>query len=191
MIIKKLAATMAVTAVVAFAAAGQGQTAPRAPYSYRGPVQLPDTGMLFGVHLKLDDHNGTNRRQAMLDFESLVQRPMAIDREFYLWDDTWPTSDDTWSAQGGRILYFSWDAIFANGTCALWADIANGVYDAKIDAQAADLKAFAFPAIFSFHHEPSTSPPGGGSCGTNIVSQNAWRQHLGEKRSGSPTRPTR
>jgi plastocyanin len=59
--------------------------------------------------------------------------------------------------------------------CALWADIANGLYDSQIDAQATALKNFGYPAFFSFHHEPSTAPPGGGSCGTPTDYINAWR----------------
>src|SRR5438034_7387190 len=100
-------ASLVILVALAVAAPGVAVASSQRGYSYSGPVELPATGALFGVHLKLDSHNGTNRRQAMLDFETLVQRPMAIDREFYLWDDTWPTADDTWAAQGGRTLYFS------------------------------------------------------------------------------------
>jgi hypothetical protein len=138
-------------------------------------IQIPDNGALFGVHLKLDEHNGFDRRQAMLDYEALVGRPMAVDREFYLWDDTWPTADDEWSRDGGRTLYFSWDAVKgSDGLCVPWADIAAGLYDATIDAQAQKIIAFAAPSIVSFHHEPTTAPPGGNSCGTGDDYKAAW-----------------
>src|SRR5207247_8950609 len=101
--------------------------------SYSGPVQLPTSGALFGVHLELDQHNGTDRRTAMTDFEALVGRPMAIDREYYFWNDDFPTPDEEWSRDQGRTLYLSWSAHPNDGSgCRKWADIAAGLYDADI-----------------------------------------------------------
>jgi Glycosyl hydrolase family 26 len=161
-------------------ARGDGRAGP-APHLTSGGVQLPTDGALFGVHLKLDEHNGFDRRQAMVDFEALVGRKMAIDREFYNWDDAWPVADDEWSRDQGRILYFSWDPILeSNGQCVGWANIANGQYDAQIDAQAAAVIAFGAPVIFSFAHEPTTAPPGGGTCGEPTDYIAAW-QHFHDR----------
>lgn len=79
---------------------------------------------------------------------------MAIERVYYFWNQVWPTADDAWTRDAGRIPYISWNATRTDGTSARWADIASGVYDTAIQARAADLIAFGGPVIFSFHHEP-------------------------------------
>jgi plastocyanin len=159
------------------AAAAPGHaTRTRAPYSYHGAVPLPDTGVLWGAYVPPDAHNGPDRRTALTNYETLVGRPLALERVYYLWNEAWPTADDTWSAQNGHTLYISWNASPDDGSgCRKWNDIANGVYDADIHAQAARIVAFPYPFIFSFHHEPTTAPPNHQSCGTPEEYQAAWR----------------
>jgi hypothetical protein len=171
---------LAVTVAMALGLPGPGAVASGAGPDTPPAVVLPDAGALFGVHLSLDEHNGLDRRQAMLDFEALVGRRMAIDRQFYVWTDTFPNPDDYWSNSGGRLLYLSWGAGFLDGTCVLWADIAAGLYDGDIEAKAEEMKAFADPLILSFHHEPTTAPPAGESCGTPDEYIAAWR-HVRER----------
>jgi plastocyanin len=102
----------------------------------------------------------------MLNFEALTGRRMAVDRQFYMWDDPiFPTADDLWDAQGGRTPYLSWDAATRTGHCVLWTDIASGIDDAAIDAEAAAIAAFPYPIIFSFGHEPMTAVPSHETCG--------------------------
>jgi hypothetical protein len=145
-------------------------------YTYSGPVPLPDRGAYFGAFVPPDPHNGPDRRTALLDYEAMVGRPMAIERVYYLWNEVWPTDDDVWSAAMGRILYISWNASPDDGSgCRKWADIAAGVYEADIDAQASRIKAFPYNFFFSFHHEPTTAPPGHKSCGTPDDYKKAWR----------------
>jgi hypothetical protein len=174
-----------VTALAILALVPQGAQArsssPDRTLRLDGGVQIPVNGALFGVHLKLDEHNGLTRQDAFTNYENLVGRTMAVDREFYEWDEDWPTADDEWSRDGGRTLYFSWDAVNrSNGLCVGWADIANGVWDSTLDAQAAKIIAFGAPAIFSFHHEPTTAPPGGNTCGTGDDYIAAW-QHVHDR----------
>jgi hypothetical protein len=141
-----------------------------------GAVELPETGALFGAYVKVDSHNGDDRREALTNFEALVGRQMAIERVYDNWEEAWPTADDLWSRDQGRILYYSWNASFADGSgCADWAEIAAGVYDSEVDAKAAAVISFGAPLFFSFHHEPSTGPPGGESCGTPEEYIAAWR----------------
>jgi plastocyanin len=143
--------------------------------SYRGPVQLPETGALFGAFVRPDDHNGPDRRTAWTNFEALVGRPMDIDRQYPMWDDDWPNADDEWSRDQGRTLYFSWKAnLVGTEACVDWADIAAGQYDADLDAQAGKIIAFGAPIIFAFHHEPTTHHHGI-SCGTAAEFIDAWR----------------
>ena len=146
---------------------------------YSGPVILPTSGALFGAYLKLDAHNGMERREAITNFETLIGRPIAIDRVYYNWTDNFPNADDYWSRDQGHILFLSWNAGYGLGQCAKWADIAAGLYDADIDAKAAALMAFGSPMIFSFHHEPTTHNPGE-PCGTPDEYKLAWR-HVRER----------
>jgi plastocyanin len=141
-------------------------------------VELPERGALFGAYVKVDDHNGDDRREALTNFEALVGRQMAIERVYDNWEEAWPTADDLWSRDQGRILYYSWNASRGDGSgCSDWADIAAGVYDTEVDAKAAAVKDFAAPLFFAFHHEPMTGAPGGGTCGTPEEFIAAW-QHV-------------
>lgn len=144
---------------------------------YDGPVPLPETGALFGAYVAPDGYNGDDRREALLNFETLVGRRMAIERVYYNWEEAFPTADDEWSRDLGRTLYMSWNASREDtGSCTPWADIAAGLHDADIDARAAGIKAFGAPLIFSFHHEPTTRPPDGVSCGTPEEYIAAWQR---------------
>jgi plastocyanin len=156
------------------ALAGDARRSAGAPYTYSGPVPLPDHGAMFGAFIELDFHNGEERRQAWTDFEALVGRTMAIDRQYPLWDDPWPTADDEWSRDQGHTLYFSWKAAHPDKTCVYWADIANGLYDAQIDAKAAELIAFGAPIFFAFNHEPTTVHTEE-ACGNAGDFVDAWR----------------
>jgi hypothetical protein len=169
------------SAIAALTALSPGlANATNRPLSYAGPVPLPASGAMFGVHLELDQHNGTDRRTAMLNFEALTGRLAAIDREYYFWNDDFPTADDEWSRDMGRTLYFSWSAHPDDGSgCRKWADIAAGVYDADIDAQAAKIIAFGAPVFFAFHHEPTTGNLND-NCGTAPEYISAW-QHVHDR----------
>jgi plastocyanin len=145
--------------------------------SYSGPVPLPEHGTMFGVFVKLDEHNGLDRRTAMTNFEDKVGRLMEVERVYKLWDDPFPNEDDLWSRDLGRTLYLSWNASPRDATgCKPWADIASGVYDTEIDAMAANVISFAAPLFFSFHHEPTTKPEHGGSCGDSPSYIAAWQR---------------
>jgi plastocyanin len=151
------------------------------PYSYHGPVVLPDNGIMYGAFVPPDPHNGPDRQTALTNFEALIGRPVAIERVYVLWNEVWPTADDLWSRDQGHTLYMSWNASPDDGSgCRMWADIAAGVYDADIDARAEDIKGFGAPMFFSFHHEPTTAPPNHIACGTEAEYKAAWR-HIHDK----------
>ena len=125
------------------------------------PVALPTSGALFGAYVQPGSHTGPDRRSALTSFESLVGRKMAMERVYYFWDHAWPTADDAWTRDAGRIPYISWNARLTNGSVARWADIAAGVYDPVILTRAADLISFGAPVIFSFNHEPENDKDAG------------------------------
>jgi plastocyanin len=129
---------------------------------------------MFGAFVQPDSHNGTDRRTAWTNFEALVDRDMAIDRQYPLWDDDWPNADDLWSRDQGHTLYFSWKAnLVGTQDCVMWADIAAGLHDAEVDAQAQKIVAFGAPIFFAFHHEPTTHHQGK-TCGTASEFIAAW-----------------
>jgi plastocyanin len=125
------------------------------------PPALPTTGALFGAYVQPGAHTGPDRRSALESFESLVGRPMALERVYYFWNQQWPTPDDEWTRDAGRIPYISWNALRTDGGVTRWADIAAGVYDATLRARAADLIAYAGPVVFSFQHEPENDAEAG------------------------------
>ena len=135
---------------------------------------FPDSGALFGAHVGL--RNGLDRRASWTSFEQMVGRPMAIDRQFYMWNEAWPTADDAWSRDQGRTLFLSWNARRTDGTFASWARIADGSEDATLDAHAAGLMEFGAPVLFAFHHEPE----GDSGAGTATDYRNAFR-HIRER----------
>ena len=128
--------------------------------SAQAPV-LPTSGALFGAYVQPGPHTGPDRRAAVTSFETLVGRQMAIERVYYFWDQTWPTADDAWTRDAGRIAYISWNAQRTDGSTTSWADIAAGTYDQLLLARAADLIAFGGPVIFSFQHEPENDHAAG------------------------------
>src|SRR5436309_3884372 len=129
--------------------------------SNAGPATLPASGELFGAFVQPGSHTGPDRRSALESFETLVGRKMAMERVYYLWDQPWPTADDAWTRDAGRIPYISWNARMTDRSTVRWADIASGVYDPLILARAADLIAFGGPVIFSLHPEPENAPAAG------------------------------
>ena len=138
-----------------------------------GVVPLPKKGAYFGAFVAVNaDHTGPTEQQAQETFESMVGRQMAVDKEGYPWDEGWPTNYASWSRDQGRIMSFEWNAQLYDGSVIKWADIANGLYDADIDAKATAIKAFAAPAFFIFNHEPENEV---GQAGTTQDFINAYR----------------
>jgi plastocyanin len=173
-----LPSTLLIVLALLIPGAAQGAARSGGTPAVVSPPGLLQTGSSFGAYIQVDcTWNGCTRQDAQLAVEGPDQanRMMALDRQFYTWDDDWPTPDDTWSAAAGRTLIISWDPLHSDGTPLQWIDIANGVYDATIDTQATKIKAFPYPFFFVFHHEPANAPPAGGSYGTPDQFIAAWR----------------
>lgn len=132
-----------------------GVLCPTASAEVVGPPILPASGALFGAYVRVDpSRTGPTRPTAIAAVENEIGRALALDREYYLWNQSWPTADDTASVAAGRTLYLSWSARRTDGTHVSWIDIANGVFDGTIDRQAAAISALGAPVFFSFNHEP-------------------------------------
>ena len=120
----------------------------------RAAPATPTAGALFGAFVQPGPTTGPDRRSAVTALEASIGRPLAMERVYYRWDEPWPTADDVWTRDAGRIPYISWNITGANGTSVRWADIAAGADDPILHARAADLIAFGSPVVFSFSHEP-------------------------------------
>ncbi len=145
------------------------------PLSPHGPI-LPRTGALWGAHIGIDPAwTGSDRRLAWAAVEAASERKLVVDREYYFFDDTYPTVDDYWSRDQGRTLYLSMTAYNADASINKWADIAAGLYDATLHEHAAAIKAFGAPIFFAFHHEPNKN--NGQDPGTPADFIAAW-QHI-------------
>jgi hypothetical protein len=86
--------------------------------------------------------------------EAVYGRKVDILHRYHDWDDTWPTAEEQADAAEGRFLFEGWESRVFGGATVCWADIAAGVHDAAIDAQARRLAAFAAPLFVGFMHEP-------------------------------------
>jgi glycosyl hydrolase family 26 len=118
-----------------------------------GP-RLPDTGALFGASsngLGVDDEGNEGLTES---FEDLIGRKLAVKRVYYSWDEVFPTGLEYWMRDRGTTPILSWATSHDGDPIVTWADVAQGRYDATIDARAADLKAYGAPLFFVFHHEP-------------------------------------
>jgi hypothetical protein len=133
----------------------------RSAHSSRGDVQagpltptLPATGAWFGAHPQIRAGQADSK-EALLSFEALAGRKMAIYRDYFSWDAPFPDEFSYWLRDNGYVLLASWYATLSDGGGSVsWRDIANGLYDGTIDARADDIKAFGAPLFLIFNHEP-------------------------------------
>jgi plastocyanin len=162
------------SAAVAFAAAVLGTLTPQAasagiqpprflPRSVdpaspsEGGPKLPATGALFGSSTSLGPEAGPSQWVGTLDFEEMIGREKTLTREFYNWDEVFPSAYEYWARDQGITLFVSWSSAKGGGDIVDWADIASGQHDALIDDRAESLIAFGAPLFFTFHHEPGVN----------------------------------
>lgn len=150
-------------------------TVPAAP---AGKVPVPAKGAYLGAYAFPQG----GRRAAIAEFEKKTGRKLAIDHVYYGWADEFPTDDDKWTVQQGRIPFLNWSSALAKREGQLqFADIAAGKHDDVIDARADDVKAFGSPIFLSFQHEPGRIIGSGPDrAGTSEDYVAAWR-HIVER----------
>ena len=127
--------------------------------------------------------------------EAVYGRRVDILHRYHDWDDAWPTAEEQAYAGQGRFLLEGWESRVFGGATVCWADIAAGVHDAAIDAQARRLAAFGSPLFVGFMHEPEDNlgpcQPGAvndakadmGSAGEFVA---AWRHVVERVRPVAP-----
>jgi hypothetical protein len=117
------------------------------------PAELiPNGGVYFGAYVGQRDSE--TKAQADQRVEAEIGRKLAIDHQYYKWDDAIPTSQETWARDRGTIPFLNWKAQKKDGTTISWSTIASGGQDSVINARADAIKAFGSPLYLTFHHEP-------------------------------------
>jgi hypothetical protein len=94
---------------------------------------------------------------AVRDFEALIGRAIGLTRHYPRWDYPIPNPVIKESRRTGHIPFIAWKPERLDGSWLTWADIANGVYDGRIDRVGSDLAAWNRSAYFVFHHEPENA----------------------------------
>lgn len=137
-----------------------------------GPVPVPAVGAYLGVYTRGND-SGT---ASFEEFEHLIGRPVAIDHSYYRWDQPFPTLADKQIAAQGHIPFWNWQTRLLDGRKLSWSEIAAGALDPLIDARARAVKAFGYPVLIAFQHEPEAlTGTTAGKEGTPADYRAAWR----------------
>jgi hypothetical protein len=129
----------------------------------------------LGVFAEPIKGSGESYFTALVHFQDLISRPVDIYRTYRSWgqpilnDTTSQILDPDQNPYTPPKLYVSFHAFLDSkgNNCLAWSDIANGQYDAEIDAWSAELLQIGKPAYISFNHEMENeegAPPFG--CGS-------------------------
>lgn len=113
---------------------------------------VPSTGALFGAFA--GPRGDETSRAAVLRLESQVGRKLAIDHQYYKWDQPIPTGHQVWDAATGRLPFVNWNAQKTDGSAVSWSAIAEGSQDGWIIQRTEAFKSFGSPIYVTFHHEP-------------------------------------
>ena len=113
---------------------------------------VPSCGVLWGA--AAGGFSDTPRDEALKTFEAKTGRTAAIYHTYHKGDEQFPTKAEiamTNDPAHPRTLMLNWKVVY--GTT--WAKVAAGAQDARIDKEAAFLKAnFTKPFFLVLHHEP-------------------------------------
>jgi hypothetical protein len=113
---------------------------------------IPSSGAYFGAFTSPRD--GESPQEAVRRLESEIGRKVAVDHQYYRWDQAIPTAHENWDASTGRLPLVNWSATKTDGSPVTWGSIASGSQDDWIIQRADAVKAFGSPIYLTFHHEP-------------------------------------
>jgi hypothetical protein len=114
---------------------------------------VPSRGAYLGASASVLP--GESRVGAIERTEWLLGRGLAIDHQFYKWDQPLVSSTQEADAAAGRFPFVSWKPQRSDGRVVTWGSVAAGAVDAEIRAQAAAAREFGHPMFATFHHEPT------------------------------------
>ncbi|HLF39878.1 MAG TPA: glycosyl hydrolase, partial [Acidimicrobiia bacterium] len=135
--------------------------------------------LMFGAYVQ--PRSGEGQVLAVQRLEDRVDRPLAVIREFLLWDRPFPTSFHTGLRDTGHTLIVSVKPRRANGVRILWSDVANapagGALHNEIVGWAQRMRDYGGPLYFTFHHEPETTSDVAHGIDSQFIA--AWRKVIG------------
>jgi hypothetical protein len=133
-------------------------------------VAGPGTGDTFGVSVQtIGKQTNVEALQAL---EAMSGRMFATVHNRFPWQTSLVNRYSTFIAGRGQVPILSW---FTRGKQNVkWADIAAGVQDARIIAEATSLKAAGWPAYFCFHKEPEDETSLGNAAQWRAAHQRVW-----------------
>jgi hypothetical protein len=115
-------------------------------------VLIPSSGAYFGAFIS--PRGEETRQDAVQRLESAIGRKVAIDHQYYRWNQAIPTIHQDWDGSTGRLPFINWIAAKTDGSPVKWSAIADGSQDDWIIQRANAVKAFGSPIYLAFHHEP-------------------------------------
>ncbi|GAA3191639.1 glycoside hydrolase family 26 protein [Dactylosporangium siamense] len=142
---------LAAAALVGATTGGTAASAAGAPCTVDAKL-VPSCGVLWGA--AAGGFSDVPRDEALKTFERKTGRTAAIYHTYHKGNELFPTKDEvamTADPARPRTLMLNWKVSY--GTT--WAKVAAGAQDARIDREAAYLKAnFTKPFFLVLHHEP-------------------------------------
>jgi hypothetical protein len=99
--------------------------------------------------------------EATAQMEHLIRRKLDLTRHYVSWDRVVANDQVMQSAATGHIPLISLECQRSDGSFIKWADIAAGLHDAELQAQAAGLHDWGKHAYFVFNHEPENDTGSG------------------------------
>ena len=148
----RLAAALMAVATIAMGATASAAVTAAPAAAELTPPPVPTQGAYLGASASVN--RGETRLGAIERTERLLGRPLAIDHQFYKWDEPLITSVQTADAAAGRYPFVSWKPQRTNGQVVRWPSIASGTEDDYIRTVARRIRDFGHPMFMVFHHEP-------------------------------------
>ncbi|SDI92411.1 hypothetical protein SAMN05444157_0823 [Frankineae bacterium MT45] len=142
---------------------GQPESAPKrpdAPASRSGGASVgtgTPTGCANGCGVwwgEALDSSDTGLQAAVSTAESTTGRRLDIVHTYHRWYDNFPTTSEKELAASGHALMLNWEPVNRTNAALSWREIADGKYDAQVDALAGRLKSLGSLVYLSFSHEP-------------------------------------
>jgi len=130
----------------------------------------------WGAHPEV--RAGENHETSYLRLTATAGRKLDSVREFFYWNEAFPTSAENRLRTDGTTLLMSVKSRLANGTAVPWASVASAQPGSTRYADMLDwvrrVRDYGVPVWFTFNHEPEAK--GNNDLGTDTDYVAAWRR---------------
>jgi hypothetical protein len=141
---------------------------------------VPTSGALFGAFANPGAGNVMQTPATVTSLQASAGRKLDVDRIYSGWSVTQPSLQARWDVANGIIPLISIDPVGPGSPS--WSQIAAGMQDPAIIAQAQGLASLHAPVLLSFSHEPERGIYDGTAAG--FVA--AWRHYVTVVRQYAP-----